>query len=153
MLVLCSLCYRAQYNTTIVTENPRPLANSFNMTSRRPDSFDGLGYRGREDPSYGGGYGRSFSNAPSAADLQQWVTTPPDIPGSRNLHFDERTPQFETGPAPPGSDESQPAPPSGRLLYVTDRYMSGVQLWSVDVMCVLGYRVVELYAMESPPDT
>ncbi|KAL2100363.1 hypothetical protein ACEWY4_004757 [Coilia grayii] len=86
------------------------------MTSRRPDSFDGLGYRGREDPTYAGGYsGRSFSNAPSAADLQHWVTTPPDIPGSRNLHFDEHTPQFETGPAPPGSDEPQPAPPSEQL--------------------------------------
>ncbi|KAG5272634.1 hypothetical protein AALO_G00167670 [Alosa alosa] len=86
------------------------------MTSRRPDSFDGLGYRGREDPSYGGGYsGRSFNNA-SSADLQHWVTTPPDIPGSRNLHFDERTPQFETGPAPPGSDDPQAAaPPSEQL--------------------------------------
>ncbi|XP_012672559.2 solute carrier family 25 member 46 [Clupea harengus] len=86
------------------------------MTSRRPDSFDGLGYRGREDPSYGGGYsGRSFNNA-SNADLQQWVTTPPDIPGSRNLHFDERTPQSETGPAPPGSDDPQAAaPPSEQL--------------------------------------
>lgn len=86
------------------------------MTSRRPDSFDGLGFRGREDPLYGGGYsGRSFNNA-SGADLQHWVTTPPDIPGSRNLHFDERTPQFETGPAPPGSDDPQTAaPPSGRL--------------------------------------
>uniref|UniRef100_A0A8C9RG59 Solute carrier family 25 member 46 n=1 Tax=Scleropages formosus TaxID=113540 RepID=A0A8C9RG59_SCLFO len=65
------------------------------MSSRRPDSFDGLGYRGREELSYGGGYGgRSFNNS-SSADLQHWVTTPPDIPGSRNLHYGERTPQFE----------------------------------------------------------
>uniref|UniRef100_A0A8C1LWI6 Solute carrier family 25 member 46 n=1 Tax=Cyprinus carpio TaxID=7962 RepID=A0A8C1LWI6_CYPCA len=82
------------------------------MTSRRPDSFDGLGYRGREDPSFSGGYsGRSFNNS-SSSDLQYWVTTPPDIPGSRNLHFGDRTPQFETGPAPPGTaDEAQSAAP------------------------------------------
>ncbi|XP_028829309.1 mitochondrial outer membrane protein SLC25A46 [Denticeps clupeoides] len=87
------------------------------MTSRRPDSFDGLGYRGREDPSYGGGYsGRSFTSAPGA-DLQHWVTTPPDIPGSRNLHFGERTPQFEAAPAPPGpgDDPQSAAPPSEQL--------------------------------------
>lgn len=88
------------------------------MTSRRPDNFDGLGYRGREDPSFGGGYsGRSFNNS-SSADLQQWVTTPPDIPGSRNLHFDDRTPQFETAPAPPGAadDTQSTTPPSGKIL-------------------------------------
>lgn len=87
------------------------------MTSRRPDNFEGLGYRGREDPSFSGGYsGRSFNNS-SSADLQQWVTTPPDIPGSRNLHFDDHTPQFETAPAPPGAaDETQSAtPPSEQL--------------------------------------
>uniref|UniRef100_A0A672MTE5 Solute carrier family 25 member 46-like n=1 Tax=Sinocyclocheilus grahami TaxID=75366 RepID=A0A672MTE5_SINGR len=87
------------------------------MTSRRPDSFEGLGYRGREDPSFSGGYsGRSFNNS-SSSDLQHWVTTPPDIPGSRNLHFDDRTPQFETAPAPPGAaDEAQSAtPPSEQL--------------------------------------
>lgn len=84
------------------------------MTSRRPDSFEGLGYRGREDPSFSGGFsGRSFNNS-SSSDLQHWVTTPPDIPGSRNLHFDDRTPQFETAP---GADETQPtAPPSGNIL-------------------------------------
>ncbi|KAI7812870.1 mitochondrial outer membrane protein SLC25A46 [Triplophysa rosa] len=83
------------------------------MTSRRPDSFDGLGYRGREDPSFSGGYsGRSFNNS-SSADLQHWVTTPPDIPGSRNLHFDDRTPQFETAA---GAEETQStAPPSEQL--------------------------------------
>ncbi|KAA0716502.1 Solute carrier family 25 member 46 [Triplophysa tibetana] len=83
------------------------------MTSRRPDSFDGLGYRGREDPSFSGGYsGGSFNNS-SSADLQHWVTTPPDIPGSRNLHFGDRTPQFETAP---GAEETQStAPPSEQL--------------------------------------
>ncbi|GAA6085870.1 mitochondrial outer membrane protein SLC25A46 [Tachysurus ichikawai] len=87
------------------------------MTSRRPDSFDGLGYRGREEPSYGGGYsGRSF-NSSSSVDLQHWVTTPPDIPGSRNLHFGDRTPQSEAPPAAPGAgDELQSAaPPSDQL--------------------------------------
>ncbi|KAK3508675.1 hypothetical protein QTP70_003321 [Hemibagrus guttatus] len=78
-------------------------------------SFDGLGYRGREEASYGGGYsGRSF-NSSSSIDLQHWVTTPPDIPGSRNLHFGDSTPQFEAAPAAPGAgDEFQSAaPPSG----------------------------------------
>ncbi|KAJ3605511.1 hypothetical protein NHX12_027557 [Muraenolepis orangiensis] len=59
------------------------------MTSRRPDSFDGLGgYRGRDEQFYGG---RSFGGS-SSSDLQHWVTAPPDIPGSRNLHPGERTP-------------------------------------------------------------
>uniref|UniRef100_A0A8C9WNA5 Solute carrier family 25 member 46 n=1 Tax=Scleropages formosus TaxID=113540 RepID=A0A8C9WNA5_SCLFO len=84
------------------------------MSSRRPDSFDGLGYRGREELSYGGGYGgRSFNNS-SSADLQHWVTTPPDIPGSRNLHYGERTPQFEAAaPTIPGAEESQQQPSGG----------------------------------------
>lgn len=89
------------------------------MTSRRPDSFEGLGYRGREDPSFSGGYsGRSFNNS-SSSDLQHWVSTPPDIPGSRNLHFGDRTPQFEAAPAQPGAaDEAQSAaPPSGNNEY------------------------------------
>uniref|UniRef100_A0A673L6L8 Solute carrier family 25 member 46-like n=1 Tax=Sinocyclocheilus rhinocerous TaxID=307959 RepID=A0A673L6L8_9TELE len=87
------------------------------MTSRRPDSFEGLGYRGREDPSFSGGYSGSSFNNSSGTDLQHWVTTPPDIPGSRNLHFGDRTPQFETAPAPPGAaDEAQSAaPPSEQL--------------------------------------
>ncbi|KAI1905294.1 hypothetical protein AGOR_G00014620 [Albula goreensis] len=86
------------------------------MTSRRPDSFDGLGYRGREDPSYGGYAGRSFNNS-SATDLQHWVTTPPDIPGSRNLHYGERTPQFETAPpSAPGSEDTQSAAGSSEQL-------------------------------------
>lgn len=88
------------------------------MTSRRPDSFDGLGYRGREEPSYGGGYsGRSF-NSSSNTDQQHWVTTPPDIPGSRNLHYGDSTPQSEAAPAAPGpGDEFQSAasPPSDQL--------------------------------------
>ncbi|TSL28218.1 Solute carrier family 25 member 46 [Bagarius yarrelli] len=87
------------------------------MTSRRPDSFDGLGYRGREEPSYGGGYsGRSF-NSSSSFDPQHWVTTPPDIPGSRNLHFGDGTPQFEAAPAAPeaGDELQSAAPPPDQL--------------------------------------
>ncbi|KAM9440748.1 mitochondrial outer membrane protein SLC25A46 [Clarias gariepinus] len=85
------------------------------MTSRRPDSFDGLGYRGRDEPAYGGGYsGRSF-NSSSGADLQHWVTTPPDIPGSRNLHFGEGSPQYEAAPAAPGDELQSAAPPSDQL--------------------------------------
>lgn len=48
------------------------------MTSRRPDSFDGL-------------HGLS-SRLPPDPLLQYRVTTPPDIPGSRNLH---RSPQYD----------------------------------------------------------
>lgn len=93
------------------------------MTSRRPDNFDGLGYRGREDPAFSGGYsGRSFNNS-SSVDLQNWVTTPPDIPGSRNLHFGERTPQFEAAPAAPGAEDALPtAPPSGRGHHFSNAY-------------------------------
>ncbi|KAM4708753.1 mitochondrial outer membrane protein SLC25A46 [Discoglossus pictus] len=81
------------------------------MQPRRPEGFDGLGYRGstwRGDeplPPYQHGFpARSFS---SSGDLSQnWVTTPPDIPGSRNLHWGEKTPQYGgDNPAPPGLGE------------------------------------------------
>uniref|UniRef100_A0A8D0H152 Solute carrier family 25 member 46 n=1 Tax=Sphenodon punctatus TaxID=8508 RepID=A0A8D0H152_SPHPU len=58
------------------------------MYPQRPEGFDGLGYRGREEP---GGLGKPFS---SSAELGHWVSSPPDIPGSRNLHWGEKTPQF-----------------------------------------------------------
>ncbi|CAL9681997.1 unnamed protein product [Knipowitschia caucasica] len=68
------------------------------MASRRPDSFDGLGFRLTPDH------------------LQYRVTTPPDIPGSRNLH---RSPQYEEaagGRAEAGWDTTQPGmPPSEQL--------------------------------------
>uniref|UniRef100_A0A8C6X295 Solute carrier family 25 member 46 n=1 Tax=Naja naja TaxID=35670 RepID=A0A8C6X295_NAJNA len=58
------------------------------MHPRRPEGFDGLGYRSaREEPG-------GFAAKP---DLGHWVTTPPDIPGSRNLHWGEKTPQFAAG--------------------------------------------------------
>ncbi|EMP39922.1 Solute carrier family 25 member 46 [Chelonia mydas] len=65
------------------------------MQPRRPEGFDGLGYRvgGREEPGPGA---KPYS---SASDLSHWVSSPPDIPGSRNLHWGERTPQYGAGPA------------------------------------------------------
>ncbi|XP_044131881.1 solute carrier family 25 member 46 [Bufo gargarizans] len=83
------------------------------MQPRRPEGFDGLGYRGsawgRGDeapPPYQHSFpARSFS---SSGDLSQhWVTTPPDIPGSRNLHWGEKTPQYggDGNQAPPGLGE------------------------------------------------
>lgn len=58
------------------------------MHPRRPEGFDGLGYRGGRDEQ-GGFAGKG--------DLGHWVSTPPDIPGSRNLHWGEKTPQFAAG--------------------------------------------------------
>lgn len=65
------------------------------MASRRPDSFDGLGYRGRDDPLYGAGYPVRSAGGPAELQHHHWVTTPPDIPGSRNLHTGERTPMYD----------------------------------------------------------
>lgn len=92
------------------------------MHPRRPDGFDGLGYRGRDEQGFGGAFpARSFS---SASDLGHWVTTPPDIPGSRNLHWGEKSPPYGVptpytpeGPAeeplPGGSGGSVPVQSSG----------------------------------------
>ncbi|GAB5567066.1 solute carrier family 25 member 46 isoform X1 [Prionailurus iriomotensis] len=69
------------------------------MHPRRPDGFDGLGYRGgaRDEQGFSGAFpARSFS---SGSDLSHWVTTPPDIPGSRNLHWGEKSPPYGA-PAP-----------------------------------------------------
>ncbi|XP_029413497.1 solute carrier family 25 member 46 isoform X2 [Nannospalax galili] len=97
------------------------------MHPRRPDGFDGLGYRGgsRDEPAFGGPFpARSFS---SGADLGHWVTTPPDIPGSRNLHWGEKSPAYgvpsastpHEGPAeepfPGGGDCPRPGPSSEQL--------------------------------------
>ncbi|XP_077398912.1 mitochondrial outer membrane protein SLC25A46 [Vanacampus margaritifer] len=69
------------------------------MASRRPDSFDGLAYRGgRDEPHYPAAY--SLRSAQEPPQHLHWVTTPPDIPGSRNLHTGERTPLFDE---PPGA--------------------------------------------------
>uniref|UniRef100_A0A8C5N8Z4 Solute carrier family 25 member 46 n=1 Tax=Gouania willdenowi TaxID=441366 RepID=A0A8C5N8Z4_GOUWI len=93
------------------------------MASRRPDSFDGLGYRGRDDPLYGTGYSGRSSGAASDLQHHHWVTTPPDIPGSRNLHHGERTPMYDDPPSEAGAagstagfDTSKPGvPPTEQL--------------------------------------
>ncbi|XP_038626154.1 solute carrier family 25 member 46 [Tachyglossus aculeatus] len=86
------------------------------MQPRRPNGFDGLGYRtgggGREEP---GAFGAGF---PARPDQAHWVTAPPDIPGSRNLHRGEQTPQFGPAAAPtplgePGSLNEDPGGGSG----------------------------------------
>ncbi|XP_033279648.1 mitochondrial outer membrane protein SLC25A46 isoform X1 [Orcinus orca] len=77
------------------------------MHPRRPDGFDGLGYRSgaRDEQGFGGAFpARSFS---SASDLSHWVTTPPDIPGSRNLHWGEKSPPY--GVPPPSTPLEGPA--------------------------------------------
>ncbi|KAG7499311.1 solute carrier family 25 member 46 [Solea senegalensis] len=91
------------------------------MASRRPDSFDGLGYRGRDDSLYGASYPLRSAGAPT--ELQQhWVTTPPDIPGSRNLHTGE-TPQHDEQLGEHGGrgvaggwDAPQPGVPPGEQM-------------------------------------
>lgn len=95
------------------------------MHPRRPEGFDGLGYRGgvRDDPAFGGPFhARSFG---SGTELGHWVTTPPDIPGSRNLHWGEKSPSYGVPSAPPtlegsveepfpgGGEGPRPGPSSG----------------------------------------
>lgn len=63
------------------------------MHPRRPDGFDGLGYRGVSRDELGLS-SRPFS---SSSELGSWVTSPPDIPGSRNLHWGEKTPPYGAG--------------------------------------------------------
>uniref|UniRef100_A0A8C3V331 Solute carrier family 25 member 46 n=2 Tax=Catharus ustulatus TaxID=91951 RepID=A0A8C3V331_CATUS len=63
------------------------------MHPRRPDGFDGLGYRGVSRDELGPS-ARRFS---SGSELGAWVTSPPDIPGSRNLHWGEKTPPYGAG--------------------------------------------------------
>ncbi|KAF3701593.1 Solute carrier family 25 member 46 [Channa argus] len=93
------------------------------MASRRPNSFDGLGYRGRDDPLYGANYPVRSAGAPAELQHHHWVTTPPDIPGSRNLHPGARTPQYEEpmgesgGPETAGGcDAPQPGVPPAEQL-------------------------------------
>ncbi|XP_027460840.1 solute carrier family 25 member 46 [Zalophus californianus] len=84
------------------------------MHPRRPDGFDGLGYRGgaRDEQGFGGAFpARSFS---SASDLSHWVTTPPDIPGSRNLHWGEKSPPYGVpGPSTPLEGPAEEPFPGG----------------------------------------
>lgn len=93
------------------------------MASRRPDSFDGLGFRGRDDPLYGASYPVRSAGGPAELHPHHWVTTPPDIPGSRNLHHGERTPQYDESLGEPGGpgaaagwDAPQPGVPPAEQL-------------------------------------
>nr|XP_044636076.1 solute carrier family 25 member 46 [Equus asinus] len=91
--------------------HPAPCA----MHPRRPDGFDGLGYRGgaRDEQGFGGAFpARSYG---TASDLSHWVTTPPDIPGSRNLHWGEKSPPYGApAPAtPPEGPAEEPFPGGG----------------------------------------
>ncbi|KAF5913537.1 hypothetical protein HPG69_017157 [Diceros bicornis minor] len=84
------------------------------MHPRRPDGFDGLGYRGgaRDEQGFGGAFpARSYS---TASDLSHWVTTPPDIPGSRNLHWGEKSPPYGVpAPSTPLEDPAEEPLPGG----------------------------------------
>ncbi|XP_012923192.1 LOW QUALITY PROTEIN: solute carrier family 25 member 46-like [Heterocephalus glaber] len=86
------------------------------MHQRRPDGFDGLGYRGgaRDEQGFGVAFpARSFS---SGSDLGHWVTTPPDIPGSRNLHWGEKSPPYSlpsTSTRYEGPPAEEPFPSGG----------------------------------------
>ncbi|KAM8958153.1 mitochondrial outer membrane protein SLC25A46 [Lycaon pictus] len=84
------------------------------MHPRRPDGFDGLGYRGgaRDEQAVGGAFpARPFG---SASDPTHWVTSPPDIPGSRNLHWADRSPPYGApGPSTPLDGPEQPCPGGG----------------------------------------
>ncbi|XP_077593462.1 mitochondrial outer membrane protein SLC25A46 [Stigmatopora nigra] len=119
------------------------------MAFRRPDSFDGLGYRhggGSETP-----YSLRSASTAGEADPQHlhWVSTPPDIPGSRNLHTGERTPLYDGGAsgerdwdaglqrAPP------PPPPPEQLNRLTGFGIGLVSLFAENVLthpCVVFRR-------------
>lgn len=89
--------------------SPRPAPSA--MHPRRPDGFDGLGYRGsaRDERGFGVAFpARSFSSGP---ELGHWVTTPPDIPGSRNLHWGEKSPPYGVpAPSTPEGPAEEPLP-------------------------------------------
>ncbi len=113
------------------------------MASRRPDSFDGLGYRGRDDPLYGASYPVRSAGGPAELQHHHWVTTPPDIPGSRNLHHGERTPHYDEPLGEPGGpgtaagwDAPQPGvPPAGRSVWGDGGWLASrlILQWEVNV--------------------
>ncbi|XP_055286385.1 mitochondrial outer membrane protein SLC25A46 [Moschus berezovskii] len=118
------------------------------MHPRRPDGFDGLGYRGgaRDEPGFGGAFpARSFS---SASDLSRWVTSPPDIPGSRNLHWAEESPP-RGAPAPcspPEGPAEAPCPGgAGRSGEQLNRFAGfGIGLASLFTENVLAHPCIVL---------
>ncbi|XP_061656668.1 mitochondrial outer membrane protein SLC25A46 isoform X2 [Syngnathoides biaculeatus] len=125
------------------------------MASRRPDGFDGLAYRGGRDepPHFSSAYSLRSGPAEPPQHLH-WVTTPPDIPGSRNLHSGERTPLYDEppgaasdwdattgqagGPLPP-----PPPPPPEQLNRLTGFGIGLVSLFAENVLthpCVVFRR-------------
>nr|XP_057913552.1 mitochondrial outer membrane protein SLC25A46 [Doryrhamphus excisus] len=118
------------------------------MASRRPDSFDGLVYRGRDDPNYGAGYSLRSAGGPAESQHHHWVTTPPDIPGSRNLHTGERTPLYDEPPGESGVarewDAAQPGgAPAEQLNRVAGFGIGLVSLFTENVLthpCVVFRR-------------
>uniref|UniRef100_A0A3B5AP89 Solute carrier family 25 member 46 n=1 Tax=Stegastes partitus TaxID=144197 RepID=A0A3B5AP89_9TELE len=125
------------------------------MASRRPDSFDGLGYRGRDDPLYGASYPVRSAGAPAELQHHHWVTTPPDIPGSRNLHPGERTPLHdeplgEPGGPVPGWDAPQPGlPPAEQLNRFAGFGIGLVSLFTENVLshpCIVFRRQCQVSA-------
>lgn len=98
------------------------------MSSRRPDSFDGLGYsRHPPDPAL------------------HWVTSPPDIPGSRNRHDPDPRDQ---DPATPAWDTPQPGvPPAEQLNRFAGFGIGLVSLFTENVLahpCIVFRRQVQV---------
>ncbi|XP_016080428.1 PREDICTED: solute carrier family 25 member 46 [Miniopterus natalensis] len=121
------------------------------MHPRRPEGFDGLGYRGgaRDERGFGVAFpARSFS---SGSDLGHWVTTPPDIPGSRNLHWGEKSPPYGVpAPSTPEGPAEEPFPGGsggapGPILEQLSRFAGfGIGLASLFTENVLAHPCIVL---------
>uniref|UniRef100_A0A452UK48 Mitochondrial outer membrane protein SLC25A46 n=1 Tax=Ursus maritimus TaxID=29073 RepID=A0A452UK48_URSMA len=115
------------------------------MHPRRPDGFDGLGYRGgaRDEQGFGSAFpARSFS---SASDLSHWVTTPPDIPGSRNLHWGEKSPPYGVpGPSTPLEGPAEEPFPGGSSEQLNRFAGFGIGLASLFTENVLAHPCIVL---------
>ncbi|XP_029427717.1 solute carrier family 25 member 46 [Rhinatrema bivittatum] len=118
------------------------------MHPRRPEGFDGLGYRSgagcREEALGPGSAARSFGSC-SEPQPQHWVSTPPDIPGSRNLHWGERTPQYGAGtPVYPGQGEESAAGSAGSSEQLNKFAGFGIGLASLFTENVLAHPCIVL---------
>ncbi|XP_035165981.1 solute carrier family 25 member 46 [Oxyura jamaicensis] len=102
------------------------------MHPRRPDGFDGLGYRGEPGPG-----GR-------ASEPGHWVSSPPDIPGSRNLHWGEKTPPYGAG-TPLGLNEEPGLGAAGPGAEQLNRFAGfGIGLASLFTENVLAHPCIVL---------
>ncbi|GAB1301519.1 Mitochondrial outer membrane protein SLC25A46 [Apodemus speciosus] len=135
------------------------------MHPRRPEGFDGLGYRGgvRDDPAFGGPFhARSFG---SGTELGHWVTTPPDIPGSRNLHWGDKSPSYGVPSAPPtlegsaeepfpgGGEGPRPGPSSEQLNRFAGFGIGLASLFTENVLahpCIVLRRQCQEVSLYSP---